>query len=174
MRLFAAVYFSEEMNNELERIQKSLLQTGVKPNKDIHITLKFFGEVDEQCLEKIKKGLSEIKFEKFKLKLSKMGYFSPRQIRIVYCDVEENNSLNKLADEIDKATDFIRSDTKFRPHITANRVSHLKNRREFVDKLKNTKVSSLNCNIEEFFLVKSDLGKEGSEYSILEKYTAQR
>ena len=157
MRLFVAIYFSKEIEEELTKIQTKLSQIGVKPNKNIHMTLKFLGEVEENDIEKIKVSLSKIKFTKFKIKLTNLSYFSPKQIRIVYCDVETNNCLNELANEIDKATAHIKSQTKFKSHITINRVKNLKNKKEFIDKLRDIKVPSLNCDIDGFCLVKSDL-----------------
>ena len=61
MRLFIAVDLPEEVKNELGRVPK---QSGlgkityVKP-ENIHLTLKFLGEVDEGNVEKIKQKLEE-------------------------------------------------------------------------------------------------------------------
>ena len=65
VRLFVAVDLPEEIREKIRECQAEL-KTGkgrvtlVNPDQ-IHLTLKFIGEVDEQTAEKIKEALKNIK-----------------------------------------------------------------------------------------------------------------
>ena len=124
MRLFVAVYLSEEVNFELKRLRDYLKLAGLKEGADFHITLKFLGDVSEEDLVKVKKGLSTIKFKQFKLKLKDVAVISPQRIRVVHCNIMENSELDKLADDVNSATSWIKRDYPFNGHITLYRVKN--------------------------------------------------
>ncbi len=112
MRTFVAVEISDEII--LEKIKKfqEELQIDAKPTKinQIHFTLKFLGEInDEQC-EKIKDSLREITFSQFDLLLKGVGGFpNLRNPRIVWIGTEDvgakklqqKKTLKELAKRLD-------------------------------------------------------------------------
>jgi len=173
MRLFIAIYLSKEVDEELARIQDYLVRPGVRGTPDFHITLKFLGELSEKDLEKIKKSLSSIDFESFKIKLKEMTVFRNKPIRVVHCDLDASVNLMKLADQIHEATEWIERDYPFMAHISTNRVKFLKNKKEFVDKIRDTKVKKISCLVEKFCLIKSVLTEKGPEYEVLEEYLSK-
>ena len=61
MRTFIAIDIPDSIKNEIIKIQNSLPEfIGKKTEKEnLHLTLKFLGEIDEEKIELIKKELRE-------------------------------------------------------------------------------------------------------------------
>ncbi|MFH1678513.1 MAG: RNA 2',3'-cyclic phosphodiesterase, partial [Candidatus Omnitrophota bacterium] len=81
MRTFIAIELPEEIKNILGEIQDKLKQTRadvkwVQP-QNIHLTLKFLGEINEDLVKKIASALNEIAQENssFNLRLYELGAF---------------------------------------------------------------------------------------------------
>src|SRR3990172_668003 len=92
-RAFIAVEFPDEVVKEIARIQELISKvkfTGkLTELENLHLTLKFFGEVDDIKLGKIKEALKKVEFSKMDLKLGKAGTFSVGgNPRIVWIKVE--------------------------------------------------------------------------------------
>ena len=92
MRCFASIDLSKESINEIQRLQQI-----IKPHfigkltevENIHLTLKFLGEVEEDTVNKIKRRLSSIKQTSFQLTLLNIGVFSRQFIKIIWIKVSE-------------------------------------------------------------------------------------
>ncbi|MHA1444973.1 MAG: RNA 2',3'-cyclic phosphodiesterase [Candidatus Hodarchaeales archaeon] len=93
----------------------------VKPNQ-LHLTLKFLGEVEEKRLAEIEKELHSIKLHFFETELSHMGFFpNERRPRVIWISLSEGKSqLTTLAltvgrikklypDEQQKVVEYIHS-----------------------------------------------------------------
>ena len=76
-----------------EIIKKKNLFTGkfTEP-ENLHLTLKFLGEIDDDKIEEIKKRLGEIKFNNFEASLGEIGVFSKRVVRIVWVKLNNGKS----------------------------------------------------------------------------------
>jgi len=82
-RLFISLDMPEEIINEISKIQKHIFQRNFivgsfTKKENLHLTLKFLGEVPEDKVEEIKNNLSKIKFKKFKVHLGELGFFGDR------------------------------------------------------------------------------------------------
>src|SRR3990172_2411149 len=79
-RIFIAIEFPSDIVKEIARIQELISKvkfTGkLTELENLHLTLKFFGEVDDIKLGKIKEALKKVEFSKMDLKLGKAGTFS--------------------------------------------------------------------------------------------------
>lgn len=80
-RLFIAVDMPETIKNNL-----SLMAFGIPGAKwvapeQLHLTVRFIGEVDGGLFRDIKEILGEIHFASFSLQLKGVGYFPPRERR---------------------------------------------------------------------------------------------
>ena len=96
-RAFIAIDLPFEATNEIERIakliwKKTLFSGKITESANLHLTLKFLGEIsDEQVLE-VKKRLSEIKFSEFSCEFGGVGVFNREFIRIIW--IKLNGSQN--------------------------------------------------------------------------------
>lgn len=175
MRLFAAVDLSSDVKDYLFELSSSMKNTKVaKVNwvakKNLHITLKFFGEVNNEDLDKLKNSLSKIKYTSFYTNLSDVGVCkSNLKISVVWVGLDQENKFVDLQKLIDAETiDF--GNIKLGAHITLGRVKFLKNKKAFLKNISNTRIKSLKFNVDSFLLFKSILGKDGPKYEVLEEY----
>src|SRR3989344_482972 len=113
MRCFVAIDLDPELRSGVEDLQKGLKGFDVKLVEpyNLHFTLKFLGEVDNETLERITSKLAEIasKFEPFEIDIKGVGCFpSENFIRVVWVGSDKlsdlqlavNDSLNILDKEI--------------------------------------------------------------------------
>jgi 2'-5' RNA ligase len=131
MRAFLAIKLSENIINDIKNLQEQLKKYTIKgrwTNRDnLHITLKFFGEINEEEVSKIRKIINDISlnFKPFYIRLNKIGCFEGKDnIRVLWVDVKNDDRLKLLHDvietELSKAG-FKKDDRKFKAHITVAR-----------------------------------------------------
>ena len=103
MRSFIAIELPEELKETLRRIQEKLKSSGadvkwVEP-KNIHLTLKFLGEINDEQLPKIICALQDIAghSEGFLLRLSSLGAFPKISFpRIIWAGIDKGESETKI------------------------------------------------------------------------------
>ncbi len=174
MRLFVAINLPDNVLDYLYDLQKKIDLGNAKikwvAKKNIHITLKFIGNVEGKLLEEIKNNLSKVNSDKFSFKLSKTGCFpeenSPRVIWIGVDDEQKVINLQKKVDE--SLLDILKGEQRFSAHITLGRVKRTD--KNLLESLKMIKVEKININVGEFSLIKSQLTKDGPRYSVVERY----
>lgn len=178
-RTFIAIEFSDEVIKEVARAQELL--SGVKFTgkltelENLHLTLKFLGEIDDEKIEKVKERLREIKFGEMKLKLGKMGAFSARgNPRIVWIKVE-GKEIYELQKEIDtKLGDLFPAEERFMGHLTIARIGYVKDKKGFLEHLDGIHVKPVSFSVSVIKLKKSELKPMGPAYSDLEVVPASR
>jgi len=176
MRCFIAVELPVEIRKEIKKIQDRLPEFKGKKTEleNIHLTLKFLGEISEKEVELAKEGLRSINLEKFKIKINKLGVFSEKFIRIIWVGAnskdEESKKLWELQKEIDaRLEDLFEKERRFMGHITIARVKQVKDKKKFLEEIEKIKVN-LTSEIENFKLIESILKSEGPEYKIIEEF----
>ncbi len=175
-RCFVALDLSRQVINEIRRIQFQLKKQ-IKFNckytepENLHLTLKFLGEINDKAIDDVKKKLKEIEFSNFDVSLGEVGAFQSRQSYVIW--VELNNKfirkLQKLVDN--KLKDLFKSEHRFMGHITIVRSKKMKlPSKELKSYLSTIKPKKIKFNINKFFLKKSELFETGPVYSDLESY----
>jgi len=170
MRTFISIDMPEEVKKKIIEIQKNLPEFFGKKTEpeNLHLTLKFLGEIDENKIEEVKKKLREINFNKFESEIDSIGVFSEQFVRIVWLHLSGCEELQK---EIDKSLrGLFDKENRFMSHLTIARVKKLKNKENFLEDLKKIEIPSVEFDVKEFYLMKSELSEEGPKYSIIEKY----
>lgn len=127
MRVFIGIKIPP--NDKILKVLESLKKFGgmkhVEP-ENIHICLKFLGEVDEEKIEDVKKVLDGLSgFGSFKIKLKSIGAFpSQNFIRVIWIGATSDKliSLAKLIDSELGMHGFRKETREFTPHITLARV----------------------------------------------------
>jgi len=139
LRTFIAVDLEDPiLLSKIERVKDFLIATGVpmKPveSRNLHITLRFIGEVPVGVVEEIKRRvLSGLKFEKFRIHLRGLGAFpGSHRPRVVWIGVSEGSEdLVKLHNTIESSLRSLgippeRGKT-YTPHLTIARVRGSRN-----------------------------------------------
>lgn len=170
MRLFLGLELSEECISAIKVVQQPLLSVrGVRttyPNQ-LHITLKFLGEVAEQDVVTLTRALAAIKHPAFQLVLDVVGGFPTIHTpRIVFVATKESAFLTDLARKIHEATHTIPLDKPFTSHITIARVQddvHY----DFSTLAQPTHSAFFVC---AFVLYRSDMRSSGVEYTVVKRF----
>lgn len=134
VRVFIAIDIEDpSLLNKLCEIQKEIIKTRAKmklvERENMHITLKFLGEISPTKLSSLEKAVVNAckDFTKFKIELAHVGAFpSPARPRVVWVGVNKGAEiLKQLASAIEKETvrmGFKKADKPFHPHVTLARV----------------------------------------------------
>lgn len=175
MRCFIAINLPKEIRKEILRVQRELENKKVWQGKlteeeNLHLTLKFLGEIPEEKVEEVKKRLRDIKFPRLNVYLGNLGVFTKQQIKVVWVHIigEELLGLQKWVDEV--LWDLFPKEKRFMSHLTIARVKFAKDKKLFLEKLERIKTKNLNFKVNSFLLLKSDLKPLGPIYSELEEY----
>ncbi len=170
MRAFISVDISKEVKEEIGRIQDKLPKFFGKRTEfeNLHLTLKFLGEVDEKRIVEVKKNLRKIEFESFDSKIDLIGVFSEKFIRIIWLHLDNCEKLQKQVDE--KLRNLFEIEKRFMSHLTVARVKKIENKYKFLKELKELKIPKIKFKVESFELKKSTLTEHGPIYETLEKY----
>jgi len=181
MRTFIAVAISSEVREKLAQIQAEFRKGDpdvkwVEP-ENLHITLKFLGEVSEDKLpdviEKARLAVSET--SNFGMHLSGLGSFpNLKSPRVVWVGTSEGkDELKKLNEKIEENLShlgFAREKREFSAHLTIGRVRSPRGRGKLVNKieeLRNTDVGEFS--VDNVLVMESQLSPKGPTYRIIEK-----
>jgi len=175
MRCFLAIRLPEDVRKKLVEIQKQLPEGKMKlvEEENLHLTLKFFGEISDFQINKIKRALEQVKMRKLEARLGKLGVFpSINFVRVIWIGVEPAEEIKKMQEEIDSLLEKekFRREKKFESHITLARVKSVKDKKEFIKKLKEIIVEPIKFSIEKFSLEKSTLTSKGPIYETIKEF----
>jgi len=170
MRTFISLNIPKEASSKILEIQKKLpeFQGRKTGQENLHLTLKFLGEVEESRIEEIKKRLEEIKFKKFESEIDEIGFFSEDFIRIIWLHMTNCGKLQKIIDE--RLKGLFEPEKRFMSHLTIARIKNIKNRKKFLEELKKIKLPEIKLNVDKFYLMKSELTPKGSKYNVIGEY----
>ncbi len=170
MRCFISINIPENVKKEIKKIQDKLPNfVGKKTElENLHLTLKFLGELDEDKVEEVKDKLREIRYNFFEAEIDSIGVFSEKFIKIVWLHLSECNNLQEIVDE--KLKNLFKPENRFMSHLTIARVKNIKNKEKFLEKLNEVKIPKIKFEVNEFCLMKSELDKKGPKYFVVEKY----
>ncbi|MBU4086828.1 MAG: RNA 2',3'-cyclic phosphodiesterase [Nanoarchaeota archaeon] len=175
IRCFIAVDLSLEAVKEIERAQRELSKKKTWQGKitepaNLHLTLKFLGEIEEERVEEVRRRLREIKFPKFSCYIGNLGVFTPNNIKIVWAHIIGNEvlGLQKWVDE--SLWDMFPKEKRFMSHLTIARVKMVKDKKLFLQELEKVKTQNLKFPVKNFYLIKSELREKGPVYTTLEKF----
>jgi 2'-5' RNA ligase len=93
--------------------------------KNIHITAKFLGEVDEKTLQKVMDALRSITFSSFPVTAGTVTVNNPKRPHTVWCAIDDTGQGERLFHLIEDALvplGFEREKRRFTPHATLARV----------------------------------------------------
>ena len=174
----------EQILSKVESIMSSLSSLGgdLKPveRENIHLTLKFLGNVSPEKLAEVKSALAEVKFQPFSLEIKGAGAFpSLKRMNVVWVGVGEGWSQVELifeqTEKLLHQVGFSRETRPFSPHITIARVRSGRNRDEIASFLGHLAEESFGTfNAEHVRLKQSILSSSGPRYSTLFEIAAQK
>ena len=180
MRLFIAIELLDDIKECLSMIQNIMQEKilgkedkiGLVKKEQMHLTLKFLGEVQPNNIKEIKDALKEIKLAPFSVELGNIGVFpSENNIRVVWVGLKPEDKIMELQKSIDvQLKSLFKKEKSFKAHLTLARVKHIKDKAAFISKLKNIKIDNKKISISSFKLIKSNLTPKGPVYEAIERF----
>lgn len=128
MRVFIGFKIDRFTKKKIIEIRNSIRDEFIKGNytldENLHLTLKFIGEVQEDKVEDIKECIESLEFNSFKVEGTALGIFKKRNKAIIYYNINKNKKLDKLYEETskllynNKIIDKSQVGISYKPHIT--------------------------------------------------------
>lgn len=178
MRAFIAIEIPEEIKTALTRLQNDLRRakaevSWTKP-ENIHLTLKFLGEIEESQASEIAQACAAAEFQSFTLSLNGAGVFpNARQPRVLWAglagEIETLTAMQRRLEDRLAAIGVEGDEKAFRPHLTIGRVKSNRNAREIVARAEAYSLPALSFDVREIVLMKSELHPAGARYTALAK-----
>jgi len=171
VRLFVAVDMPDEVAQEIARVQNIIKQKKLFEGKfvdpaQVHMTLKFIGEVSTEQVPLIEKALLAIEGEALEAQLSSLDVFTAGdRIKIVFLQIICPR-LGYLAQKIEQALLQWRKAEKrpFVSHATIARIKWLKDKERLLGLFQKLLVKPIQFTINSFVLKESEFSSEGPVY----------
>lgn len=170
--------------SQVESIMSSLVSIGgdLKPveRENIHLTLKFLGNVSITKLDEVKSALAQVSFAPFSLEIRGAGAFpNLKRMNVIWVGIEEGWSQVELiyeqTEKLLHQLGFSRETRPFSPHITVARVKSGRKRDEIAAFLGHLTDESFGTfNVESVRLKQSVLSPSGPKYSTLFEVPARK
>lgn len=123
LRLFAALDLPDDVAERALALQRGVPGAKWRPRENLHLTLRFFGEVSEPVADEIDHELSLAAdaVAPFELQLKSAGAFGKDDPHTLWLGAGENPALIKLAAACERAArraGLKPESRKFKPHVT--------------------------------------------------------
>jgi 2'-5' RNA ligase len=172
-RLFVAIRPPDEVRDLLIDAMDDSADFRWQDDEQLHLTLRFIGEVDRPIADDLASALTRIHADHFQLRISGVGRFEQRSSGALWAGVEPKESVAALAAKIERACvqgGLEPERRAFHPHITLARWRGRRTR-ETADFLERTRgLSSPSFAVTEFILFESRLSRHGADYEEVASY----
>jgi 2'-5' RNA ligase len=125
LRLFTAIEIPEAVRTRLTFLQSGVPGARWIARENLHLTLRFIGEVSEPTASDIDETLSAVRAKPFEVALKGIGEFGGREARALWVGVAANSALAHLAAKIESALQRMglpAETRKYTPHVTLARL----------------------------------------------------
>ena len=195
MRIFVALDLDRPVRERIQKFVEAIRPAAPQPRwmsgESLHLTLKFVGEQPDARVSQIEASLRSVSVEPFSVSFCGTGFFpTPRAARVFWIGIEAKDALTRLAMTIDESLATIgipEEDRAFSPHLTLARArggSGAPGRHK--DDKANRQFAKLQelltthpapefgtMTAREFFLYRSQLSSQGSQYTKIARFELQ-
>jgi 2'-5' RNA ligase len=172
--LFVAVPLPADIAERLALLGGGVPGARWVPAENMHVTLRYLGELDGMMADDVTACLSGIDAPPFEIAIDGVDHFGSRkEAHVVYAGVQPREPLKRLRDKIEIALQRIgikADECKYQPHVTLARM-----RRGNADRVgrfmeANSLMMSQRFRVDAFCLYESIRGRDGAIYNELERY----
>ena len=145
--------------------------------ENIHLTLKFFGNVAIERIPKISAAVERAikKFPPFSIEIGKTGVFpKPSRAQVLWIGVNDpSGKLAELRRQLDTECakeKFEKDDRVYRPHLTIARLRKPQGARLLADAHLNMHFEPCEINLSELIVFRSEMSSKGSKYTAISRH----
>ena len=160
-----------EFEKEIKKIDADIKL--VEP-QNIHITLKFLGDVGENLIDEIEQIMKDAvkEMKPFTIRLKGTGVFpNHNYVKVIWIGIKDAQPIEIISKNIDEKLSklgFKKEKRGFSPHLTIARVKTAKNKQHLLDIIeKHIDVDFSVQEVNSIKLMKSDLTSKGPIYSTM-------
>ena len=167
MRLFVALALPDSVADGLLPMQSGVPGARWSEREQLHVTLRFIGEVDGRDAYAIDDALSAISASRFTLQLKGVGEFGGKHPRALWAGVAPSDALAHLQRKIETALQRIGLEPeqrKFTPHVTLAYLKGAPRERVMDFIVQHALYAGAPFEVGEFTLYSSHLSPNGSLY----------
>jgi RNA 2',3'-cyclic 3'-phosphodiesterase len=182
-RTFCAIELSNEVRTQLHehvrRLREAIPEASASWSRpeNVHLTLKFFGNVPKEKLTRISGAAARVAsgFSPFAIRIGGTGVF-PRRSRpqVLWVGVEDStgrlSDLQQRLEEEFAREGFPKEARGFRPHLTIARLRRPEDARELAEAHIQTKFNLIEVPVNEIVVFRSELSPKGSRYTSISKH----
>lgn len=124
-RLFTALELPEDARDHLIGLEAPLPGARWMEHDELHLTLRFAGDVDNARARDFADALASIARDVFELRIAGLGAFGGNEPRALWAGVEANPALEQLARDCERAgrqAGLPPETRSFKPHVTIARL----------------------------------------------------
>ena len=182
-RVFCAIELPDAVRARLEdhvrRLRKEVPDAAASWSRveNIHLTLKFFGNVEVKRIEKISAAAEHVarEFSTFQIGVGETGVFPrPSRPQVLWIGVSDpSGQLNALQEKFEDecaAAGFLKENRAYRPHLTIARLRKPEGSRQLADAHLKMKFESIEIDFKELVVFRSELSPKGSRYTALSRH----
>jgi 2'-5' RNA ligase len=186
-RLFCAFELPEALRRSMaehsQRVREAVPNAAASWSRpeNIHLTVKFFGNVDQAKAPAITAAATRVvkEFSPLRIEVGKTGVFPrPSRPQVLWIGVEDaSGALAKfqqtLEDEFAREG-FSKEDRAFKPHLTIARIRRPQNANQLADAHLRMEFSPVEIVLSELVLFRSELSSKGSKYTSISRHRLER
>ena len=182
-RVFCAVELPAEVRKQLEehilKLRKAVPDVAASWSRveNIHLTLKFFGNVAVNRIEAISAAASRAvaEFSPFPIGVGETGVFPrPSRAQVLWIGVSDpSGKLSALQERLENecaAEGFSKEDRAYRPHLTIARIRRPEGGRQLADAHLQMTFPITKVELGELIVFRSELSPKGSKYTPISKH----
>ena len=174
-RLFVAIRPPLEIRTRLLSLMSGIAGARWQNDDQLHLTLRFVGEVDPRQADDLADALGAIRFAPFQVALSGLGQFDRKgHVDTIWAAVQPRDALAALHRKVDRAcvrAGLPPEERAYLPHITLARFGRAAGRTDAFMTL-NAGLSSPPFLVDSFALFESQLTQAGAHYRVAVTYHA--
>jgi 2'-5' RNA ligase len=171
-RLFVAIRPPETVRERLLDLMEGMPGMRWQEDEQLHLTLRFIGEVERPVAEDLSAALRHIRFDRFSVALEGVGKFEKHRNGALWAGVRPKDQLKALNAKVERACQSAGLEPErraFHPHITLARWKGRASRlNAYLER--HSGLTSEPWEAREFILYKSHLGRERAHYEAVERF----
>ena len=176
-RLFVALRPPEDIRDLLIDAMDDSPELRWVGDDNLHLTLRFIGEVERPLADDIALALSRVRSERFELRIAGVGIFEQRNGGALWAGVQPKEPVAALAAKVERACVAAGLEPErraFHPHVTLARWNRREAKAAQLFLERNRALASGAFAVDRFILYESRLSRHGAHYEEVAGYPPGR